>query len=391
MLDVSNRVGWLAGRLLADLGAEVTRIEAPGAAIDCADWEAYNVNKRVLRLDLQTHEGRSAFDRLLAHADVLIESTQPADSLRRYFDAQRLKDLNPRLVHVSVTPFGSDGPRADWLASDIELMAAGGAMSLAGEPNGKPMRVTVPQSYCWAGAQAAVGALTALVQRTVSGVGQRVDVSAQAAVMLALSHAPAFWDIEGINPTRAGAYITGRSITGARYRAFWPCADGFLNFVLYGGPAGKRTNRQLVEWMRERGAALGVLEELDWQRFDPKTATQDEIDGLERPIAEFFRQVTKREFLEEASRREMLGYPVSTVQDISTDPQLEARGVWQDLRGPDGKLQRHCASVHVVNGKRAPLRHYPGEEVSIADLMMKFLSKEVPGGALVPPKKRALV
>lgn len=374
VLDVSNRVGWLAGRLLADLGADVIKVEAPGAAgIEDADWQAYNVNKRLLRLDLETIAGQLAFDRLIAGFDVLIESAQPSDPCARCFGVERLKQINPRLIHVSVTPFGSSGPQADWPASDIEMMAAGGAMSLAGEPKGKPLRVSVPQSHCWAGAQAAVGALMALFHRTVSGgKGQHVDVSAQSAVILALSHAPAFWDMEGTVPTRAGAYVTGRSINGARYRAFWPCADGYINFVFYGGPAGRRTNAQLVAWMHERGADLGALEQVDWKRFDPKIATQEEVDALERPVAAFFMLLAKREFLEEASRREMLGYPVSTMPDISNDPQLAARSFWQDLAGSDGKSQRHCGSFAIVDLVRAPLRHFPGKEIDIQGLLAEL-------------------
>lgn len=372
VLDLGNRSGWLAGRLLADLGADVIRIEPPGANVEHPDWRAYHVNKRLLRLDLRNDDGCAAFDRLAAHADVLIETAQPSDAASRVLDPGRLRRLNPRLVHVSITPFGRTGPRADWLASDLESMAAGGAMSLAGEPGEKPMRVTYPQSYSWAGAQAAVGALTALVCRTTTGVGQHVDVSTQAAVMLALSHAPAFWDLGQGEPTRAGAFVTGRSIEGARYRAFWHCADGFLNFVLYGGPAGRRTNRQLVAWMHEAGADPGPLGGVDWDRFDPKRATQDEVDRLERPIAQFFQRVTKREFLEQASRREMLGYPVSTTADIAQDPQLAAREFWQDLRVDGASTERHCGTFAVVDGQRAPLRHAPGEEVALHALLAEL-------------------
>lgn len=377
VLDLSDRTGWLAGRLLADLGAEVIKVEAPGVSVAAIDWQAYNVNKRLLRLDLETAAGQLAFDQLLGGFDFLIESVQPSDPGAGFLAVERLKTINPRLIHVSVTPFGSAGPRADWLASDLEMMAAGGAMSLAGEPDGAPMRVSVPQSYCWAGAQAAVGALTALFHRTVSGGrGQHVDVSAQAAVILALSHAPAFWDMEGTIPTRAGDYVTGRSIKGAKYRAFWPCVDGFLNFVIYGGPAGRRTNAQLVAWMRERGAALGALEQVDWKCFDPKAADQDAVDALERPIAAFFRQISKREFLEEASRREMLGYPVSTMSDLASDPQLTARDFWQDMKGSDGGNQRHCGSFAIVGQTRAPLRHPPGGEVDLRTLLAEFGCRE---------------
>lgn len=372
VLDLSGRIGWLAGRLLADLGAEVVKIEAPGADIDGADWRAFNVNKRLLRLDVHAPAGRAALDRLLAGVDVLLESTQPGEPGADQLAPERVRRLAPRVVHVTVTPFGSAGPRAGWRASDLEMMAAGGAMSLAGEPCGKPMRVTIPQSYAWAGAQAAVGALMALTCRTVSGIGQHVDVSAQAAVLLALSHAPAFWDMGQGEPTRAGAFVTGRSIRGARFRAFWPCADGFLNFVLYGGPAGRRTNRQLVEWMREADAPVGALAEVDWNCFDPKLATQEEVDRLEEPIAQFFLSLTKRQFLEQASRREMLGYPVSTTADIAADPQLTARDFWKDLSVPGGRSERHCGPFAIVDGVRASLRYVPGHEVELDELLREI-------------------
>lgn len=355
VLDCTERLGWLAGRLLADLGADVTKLEAPGADVSAMEWRALNVNKRLLRLDCADAAGRQAFDQLATSADIVITTPDPGADAAGLFDYARLSRLNRRLIVVAVTPFGLTGPKAGWLASDIEVMAASGAMSLAGEPDGAPMRVSVPQSYAWAGSQAAVGALVALAARGHSGRGQLVDVSAQAAVIIALSHAPAFVDILGETPTRAGAFITGRSIAGAQYRVFWPCRDGYLNFILYGGGAGRRTNEQLVAWMREQGFELGPLAGIEWARFDPTRASQAEVDAMEAPIAKFFLSVTKREFLEQAHRREMLGYPVSTAADIAADPQLEVRGFWQDLPGPDGRNERHCGAFVVVDGVRPPL------------------------------------
>jgi len=354
VLDATGRIGWLAGRLLADLGASVAKIESPAADRTSAEWRALNVNKRLLLLDLDRADAQRQFDLLAAHADILFCSPSPHDGSARIFDYARLAALNPRLVVTAITPFGLKGPKADWLASDIELMAAGGAMSLAGEPDGAPMRVSAPQAYAWAGAQAAVGALVALRHREKSGRGQLVDVSAQSAVITALAHAPTFADIAGVSPNRAGAYMTGRSVTGARYRVFWRCRDGHLNFILYGGSAGRRTNEQLVDWMRGRSCELGPLAEIDWSRWDPTRATQAEVDAIEAPIGRFFATVAKREFLEEAHRREMLGYPVSTVEDIATDPQLAARGFWQEVRG-----ERHCGAFVVVDGARPAL--FPAE------------------------------
>ena len=360
VLDCTARPGWLAGRLLADMGAEVTKIENPDAEIQPSDWRALNVNKRLTRLDLSGGAGQRELDRLATGADMLLATFTPGTREAALFHHDRLCAINPRLIVVAITPFGLTGPKADWLASDLEVMAASGAMSLAGEPDGTPLRVSAPQSYSWTGAQAAVGALTALAARARTGRGQCVDVSAQAATLIALSHAPAFVDVDGTTPTRAGAFMTGRSVKGARYRVFWPCRDGFVNFILYGGVAGRRTNTQLVAWMRECRAPLGALAQIDFEKWDPTLGTQGQVDALEAPIAAFFSSITKRQFLEEAHRREMLGYPVSTVADIAGDPQLSARGFWQDLATPEGRTERHCGCFAVVDGRRAQ-RVSPGD------------------------------
>lgn len=356
VLDATDRLGWLAGRVLADLGAEVTKVEAPGTDTAHAEWRALNVNKALVELDLERAADRERFDAVAAKSDILLATPVPGSATAQCFDYARLAAINPRMVVVAITPFGLEGPKAHWLASDIEIMAASGAMSLAGEAEATPLRVSAPQSYAWTGAQAAIGALVALHHRAASGRGQLVDVSAQAAVITALSHAPAFVTITGTTPTRAGAYVTGRSVTGARFRVFWPCRDGYINFILYGGVAGRRTNEQLVAWMRASGAEPGPLGEIDWRKWDPTGVTQEEVDAIEAPIARFFAAVSKREFLEEAHRREMLGYPVANVADTATDPQLAARGFWQDVAGPDGRLERHCGSFAIVDGVRAALR-----------------------------------
>jgi crotonobetainyl-CoA:carnitine CoA-transferase CaiB-like acyl-CoA transferase len=140
-------------------------------------------------------------------------------------------------------------------------------------------------------------------------------------------------------------------------RVFWQCRDGWINFIIYGGAAGRHTNRQLVAWMDEKGLAPAWLKETDWKTFEIPSITQEEIDRLEVPIGEFFLTVTKREFLEGAVGRQMLGYPVSTVEDIFRDPQLAARGFWQDVRDPaSGVSLKYPGGFAVVNGERLTIR-----------------------------------
>ena len=236
-----------------------------------------------------------------------------------------------------------------------------------------PLRVTAPQSNPWAASQAAVGAMVALTGRAATGRGQHVDVSAQAAIVASIAHAPASWDLIGVNPLRAGAFMTGRSVHGAVYRVFWPCQDGYLNFIIYGGIAGRRTNQALAAWMDEAGADLGVLVDFDWATFDSTQATQDEVDAMEAPIGEFFMSITKAEFLQGAFEREMLGYPVNNVADIAHDPQLEARGFWADLAAPGGGTERHCGGPAVVDGQRLSIeRPVPGPGQHSREVLAEF-------------------
>src|SRR5207244_12547617 len=95
---------------------------------------------------------------------------------------------------------------------------------------------------------------------------------------------------------RAGVYVTGRSLTGARMRVFWRCRDGWINFILYGGAAGRHSNEQLVAWMTEHGAAPVGLQRIDWGTFDITNATQQEVDAIEMPIGQFFATLTKQRF-----------------------------------------------------------------------------------------------
>jgi crotonobetainyl-CoA:carnitine CoA-transferase CaiB-like acyl-CoA transferase len=372
VLDLAGPLGALAGRILADLGADVVKIEPPGGDparqsppfISGSDressslsWLALNANKRGVSLDLASAGGRVPFETLVREADFLIETFEPGYLAGLGLGWDGLQQINPRVILVSITPFGQHGPYRSHLASDLEIMAASGAMSLAGGADEEPMRVTAPQAAMWVGAEAAMGALTALVARSGSGRGQHVDVSAQAAVLAALAHAPVFWDLNGVNPERAGIFITGRSITGAKMRAFWPCRDGWINFIIYGGAAGRHTNEQLVAWMAERGMAPAWLMELNWKDFNVTSLEQAEVDRLEAPIGDFFATVTKEEFLEEAVGREMLGYPVASVADIAASRQLQARGFWQDLVEPEsGVPVRFPGSFAIVDGVRLAIR-----------------------------------
>ena len=350
VLDLSNELGFLCGKILGDLGADVIKIEPPGGDParrfgpfygDQPDpekslfWFGFNNNKRGITLNLESARGRELFAQLVAKADFVIETFTPGylDSLNLGYTA--LAKINSRLVLTSITPFGQTGPYSKFKASDIEIMALSGCMSLTGDPDRPPLRVTFPQSYGWTGSYAAMGALIAHYHRELTSEGQQVDVSAQACLLWAFSHAHTFWDLNRQVEKRAGSFMTGRSITGAKMRVFWPCQDGYLNFIIYGGEAGRRTNQALVEWMDSKGMAPDSLKQKDWKAFDIAQVGQEEIDRMEEPIESFFKGVTKAEFFKEVVKRQMLGYPVASVKEIFADPQHEARSFWQTIEHPE--------------------------------------------------------
>ena len=350
VIDLTDEIGWWCGRILADLGADVVKVEPPDGDPgrrkgsfyrDEADpaknlsWFAGNANKRGITLDVETGKGRDLLRRLAQRADFLLESFPPGYLDARELGYPMLRELNPRLVFTSITPFGQSGPYARHRGSDLIAMGMSGLMALVGEPGRPPLRVSLPQARMWAGMHAAAGTLIAHHYRATAERGQHVDVSVQASLLWALANAPAHWSLLREDLQRGGSHIVGRSTTGARMRAIYRCRDGYINFIFYGGDAGRRSNAAMVEWMAQVGEAPEWLRQKDWSAFNVATATQREIDELEQPFVAFLSRRTKAEFSSESLKRRILGYPVADVRDIRTDPQLAAREFWQVVEHPE--------------------------------------------------------
>lgn len=350
VLDMSNELGFLCGKIFGDLGADVIKIEKPGGDPsrnlgtyykDQPDpeknlyWFAYNHNKRGITLDIEKKTGADIFKKLIKTADIIIETFPPGFLESLGLDYEALAKINPGLIMVSITPFGQTGPYKNYKGADLVLTAMSGFLSLVGDPDKSPVRVTLPQSYMWTGMHAAAGTMMAYYHREVSGEGQHVDVSAQASLLWACSIAPSFYDYNGEIPKRAGAFITGRSITGAKMRAVSPCKDGYVNYIIYGGPAGIRTNLRMTEWMSSKGMASKYLKEKDWKKFNIATVTQEEIDEIESENNAFLATTTKAEFFEKVLEKDMLGYPVATSEDTMKDEQLKSRNLWKSVHHED--------------------------------------------------------
>lgn len=368
-LDLTGRLGWLCGKILADFGADVVKIEPPGGDPGRSDryaWLAFNAGKRSVVLDLSTSAGKDVLLRMLAGADFLLSTFTSAEQSRLRVGWKEMLRINPALVVTSITPYGLDGPDAEAPASDLEIMAAGGPLSLAGDPDRPPVRITLPQAAAWTGLHAAAGTMLAHHHRRRTGRGQHVDVAAQACMIPILVQAPMWWSMLAQVPKRSGPYLVGRNVHGAPTRNIWRCANGYVTFAFYGGGVGRQSNREMVAWMAGTGAAPPWLLELDWDIFDPATASPDLLQRLESAVAPFFLSLTKAAFEEGCVGRRILGYAVASAADIAVDPQLATRGSWQELRDPaTGEMLRYPIGYARFDGRSlemarpAPL---PGED-----------------------------
>ena len=204
VLDLADERGILRGQILADLGADVIAIkppagspagrigpfrrttgESPSSRPESLFWWAFARNKRGITLDLEAEVGRAALRRLVATADLLIESFEPGRMDRLGLGYETLSRVNPGLVMVSVSAFGQTGPKAGWAGTDLTAWAATTVLHITGDEDRPPVRVPGEQAWLHAGAEAAVAAIAARAARERDGVGQHIDVAAQGAGMIA--------------------------------------------------------------------------------------------------------------------------------------------------------------------------------------------------------------
>lgn len=201
-------------QLLADMGAEVIKIEPPdgdpvrgqGAIVDGYSWyfAQFNRNKKSVVLDLYSDAGKDALARLIAGADVLVENYRPGVLARMGFDDARLEALNPRLITASVNGYGSTGPYVDRPAFDFIAQAMSGFMAVNGDPDGPPRRAAPPVSDLIAGLYCAFGVTSALEARHRTGRGQKVESSLTGGLMSMMAYLSAEYFATGKNPRRTG-------------------------------------------------------------------------------------------------------------------------------------------------------------------------------------------
>jgi crotonobetainyl-CoA:carnitine CoA-transferase CaiB-like acyl-CoA transferase len=168
--------------------------------------------------------------------------------------------------------------------------------------------------------------------RKKTGEGQHVDVSLQQSAAWFLAPTIPYWEIDKVILGRVGTFRSG---SGTVQQQVWPCKDGYVFFFMMGGQQGAKQCRPLVRWMEEEGAGSEFLKTFEWERFDRATATQELINKISKPIADFFLTRTKKEALDAAVSRNIPICPLLSMQDILNDSNLAVRGYWSQLAHPE--------------------------------------------------------
>lgn len=348
IVDCTDEPGHFAGKLLAELGAEVVKVEPPagdplrwrgpfvGERPDperSVPWLAMNTSKLGVAIDLTTPKGRDLFLRLVATADVLLECAGPNAKVGPWaygIDESTLRAANPRLLLCRLSAFGTTGPYAERRASDLTIVALGGNLYPTGNPDRAPVRCALPVSHFHAGLELATAAVFALWGREAHGIAQTVDVSMQECLTVPNMTTPMQYPFTGFLGKRVGGGFRGAR---AIFRELWRCRDGWISFALRGGPARNPGIQALVDYIRECGMSTPALER-DWQEYNHNTVSQEEVDAIEASLDAFFRTRTMEELYRVACERNLLLAPAFSAREIVRSRQLEARSFFVDLADP---------------------------------------------------------
>ena len=251
-------------------------------------------------------------------------------------DATRHLPIPPTAIHVSVTPYGSDGPRAQWRGGELVASAMGGALRVTGEPDRPPVKEAGDACIFHADMAAAAGAMAAHYARGTHGQGQHVDISVQQVAFSRNTSGVLVWQFDRRKLHRAGGKIAYGKV---KVRAIWRLADGWCFHSLMTGRLGAPANQALSDWMDEV-LATNPLKETDWLSYNRSTLPADTRLVWEEAIAAFFATRTKLDIATEGLRRGVNACVVNEPADVLVDPHLAARGFFDT---PDGLPQRFAA------------------------------------------------
>jgi crotonobetainyl-CoA:carnitine CoA-transferase CaiB-like acyl-CoA transferase len=349
VVDLAAEPGQITGRLLADLGAEVVKVEPPGGDPlrqvgpfigERRDPEAslrflaWNVGKTGVVCSVEDPR----LDALLAGADIVLDTPGWPGALQ--LDPTRA----PRAVWVRITPFGLSGPRAGWRATDLGAMAASGNMYVTGFPDRAPLRCSEPSGYAHVGPEAAVAALSGLA----SGRPQVIDVSIQESIIV--SNMGSLWEYareRGDRGRRVGARI-------GTTREIWRCQDGWVSFGLRGGVARAPTYWKMTKVLEAEGLSTPAWSDRDWDAFNQNDLSEQDIRDIEEPLAAYFLRHSMLDLYEMAAADNLLLATCNSPREICASSQLSARGMFGKLGNID-RFPTRFALATSVDGGVAPL------------------------------------
>ena len=342
-LDLTDKKGFICGKILATLGVETIKIEKPGGdpgrlipplissipgSNESLFWLAYNTDKRGITLNLETQKGQDLFRRLVKGADFVIESFTPGfmDGIGLGFSA--LKKENPGIVMASITPFGQKGPHAHYKGGELIASATSGILATNGDADRPPVKEGPDSIHFESNAAAALGAVIAYYHRATTGQGQHVDVSMQEVAAKRTTTNMVVWEFDKRLIKRNGTLRT----FGARATNWiWPCKDGYVFWTFLGGKFGAPANRAISQWIEDERLENPLREISNWDEFDMAAVPQESLDNYQAAIAKLFMNYTKKEINEEGLKRGINACVVNNPADIRESQQLRARDYWVAL------------------------------------------------------------
>ncbi len=377
ILDLTDLKGAMCAKLFGDMGANVIKVEPPegdaarriGPFLDGQPHPErsllfwfYNTSKRGITLDLNQPAGQELVRRLVAKADVLVESAAPGTLARLGLGYEALKQINPNLVLTSITPFGQTGPYRAYRASDMVAEALGGMVWPNGFPDEPPLHALGLQAYHSASFFAAVGTLLALWTRDSLGQGQWVDVSMQEAVAGAVEHiAPFYHQGLGVESRRG-------SLHWSRHFRVTRCRDGYVMHCTLGDWTS------LVEWVKGDGKA----QDLDDPRWEDLLYRRERAEHLFAVLDDWAKDYSVAELMEGAQLRRIPYAMVQPPEALVDDPQLNERGFFSNIEHPElGRTVRYPGGpIHFTTtpwriARRPPLLGEHNSEVYGNELGME--------------------
>lgn len=315
-----------AGQTLADLGADVLKVEAPEGDdtrrwgppfIDregdrsAAYFHATNRGKRSVTCDFRTPEGQALVRRLVADADVVIENFKVGGLAKYGLDYDGLRAVNPRLIYCSITGFGQDGPYAHRAGYDFIIQGMAGLMSVTGEPDGQPQKVGVAVTDVFTGVYAATAILAALHQRHTTGLGQQIDMALMDVCAAIMANQAMNYLATGVAPKKMGNAHPNL----APYAVF-DCADGWL--ILATGNDSQ---------YRKLCAILGLDDMANAPEFATNADRVSNRAEMTRRLTEATRRWTKADLLAACEGAGVPAGPINDLAEVFADPQIVARGM----------------------------------------------------------------